>query len=428
MWTEPVDKFKYIQFFSINTYSLMNDMKDRRVIIPVFMLLVVLSGYLWYTSIYPGPEGPVTVTIGVASPTREEDNYEEIVLAAERDINVYCEEQDTLYRFQFSVKHCDSQTSQALAVTQEFKESGVSLVIGHAWSPMCEASLQYVNENDVILLSPSSSSFTLSLPGDNLYRLTPPDTVQARVCSEMLASLGYDAAVVLQRGDAWADAIYGALDAECADKGVAIIDRIRYDPEEQDYHTYLERANRSLLMGVETYGRECVAVQLIGFSEAYVVLQQAQAYPALMETVWLGTDGTSDTRKVVDYAGEPASTVGLIGTVVAQPSWIVEGVEAPSFFDAALYDCCWVYALSMLEVNSTSATDVIDVLPGVASAYKGVTGPCVLDENGDRAMVDFVLKGYSETSPGSYAFWEYGFYNSTTDQITWNEKIQELAG
>ncbi len=405
----------------------MNNMKDKRVLIPVFVLLLVLGGYLWYTSTYPSPESPVLVTIGVASPTREEDNYEEIVLAAERDINAYCEDQGSRYRFHFSVKYCDAQTSKALAVTREFKESGISLVIGHAWSSMCEASLQYVNENDVLLLSPSSSSSTLSLPGDNLYRLTPPDTVQAWMCSEMLASLDYEAVVVLQRGDAWADAIYSALETECADKGVEIIDRIRYDPEEQDYYTYLERANRSLLGGVETYGRGGVAVQLIGFSEAYVVLQQAQAYPALMETVWLGTEGTSDTLKVVDYAGEPASTVGLIGAVVAPPGWVVEGVEAPSFFDAALYDCCWVYALSVLEADGVSASDVGDVLPTVASTYRGVTGLCVLDENGDRDVVDFVLKGYSETSPGSYAFKEYGFYSSTTGQITWNDKIRELA-
>ena len=407
---------------------MMNDMKDKGVLISVFMLLVILGGYLWYTSTYPGPEGPVTVTIGVASPTREEGNYEEIILTAGSDINAYCENQDTRYRFQFIVKHCDSQASKALSVTREFKESGVSLVVGHAWSPMCEASLQYVNENDVLPLSPSSSSSTLSLPGDNLYRLTPPDAVLGWMCSEMLASLGYEAVVVLQRGDSWADAIYSALEKECAEKGVEIIDRIRYDPEEQDYYTYLERANRILLMGVETYGREGVAVQLISFSEAYVVLLQAQANPALMETVWLGTEGSSDTYMVVDDAGEPASKVGLIGAVVAPPCWVVEGVGAPSFFDAALYDCCWVYALSVLEAGGTSAADVVEVLPRVASTYRGVTGLCVLDENGDREMVDFALKGYSETSPGSYAFWEYGFYNSTTGQITWDIKIQELIG
>jgi ABC-type branched-subunit amino acid transport system substrate-binding protein len=369
----------------------------------------------------------VLVTIGVASPTGEEDNYEEIVQAAERDINAYCEEQGSRYRFQFILKYCDAQASKAASITREFKESGISLVIGHVWSSMCEASLQYVNENDVLLLSPASSSSTLSLPGDNLYRLTPPDAVQGWMCSEMLESLGYEAVVVLQRGDSWADAIYGALEKECAKKGVEIIDRIRYDPEEQEYHTYLERANRSLLMGVDTYGREGVAVQLIGFSEACVVLLQAQAYPALMETVWLGTEGSSDTYMVVYDAGEPASQVGLIGAVVAPPGWVVEGVGAMSFFDAALYDCCWVYALSVLEADGTSATDVVEVLPRVASGYRGVTGLCVLDENGDREMVDFALKGYSETSPGSYAFWEYGFYNSTSNTITWDESVYNLA-
>ena len=402
-------------------------MFKKRVLIPFSALLILVTGgYLWYASTYLRPTSPVTVTIGVVSPTREEDNYGEIVLAAERDINEYCESLDNRFRFQFAVKYCNAKVSQATSITRDFKESGISLVVGHAWSPMCEASLPYANENGVLLLSPSASSSTLSLTGDNLYRLTPTDTVQARICSEMLTSLGCDAVVVLQRGDAWADAIYSALEKECSDKGLEIIDRIRYDPEEYEFSSYLERAKMSISGGVEVYGRDGVALQFIGLSEAYLVLQQAQAYPALNETLWLGTDGSSDVERVVDYAGGQASRVGLIGAILAKPRWVVEGVDDPSFQDAALYDCCWVYALSVLEADSASAADVGAVLPGVASGYKGVTGLCVLDQNGDRDIVDFVLKGYSEISPGVYAFHDYGFYNSTSNTIAWDESIYNL--
>src|SRR4030042_2058507 len=261
-------------------------MFKKRVLIPFSALLILVTGgYLWYASTYLRPTSPVTVTIGVVSPTREEDNYGEIVLAAERDINEYCESLDNRFRFQFAVKYCNAKVSQATSITQDFKESGISLVVGHAWSSMCEASLPYANENGVLLRSPSPSSSTLSLTGDHLYRLTPTDTVQARICSEMLASLGCDAVVVLQRGDAWADAIYSALEKECSDKGLEIIDRIRYDPEEYEFSSYLERANMSIPGGVEVYGRDGVALQLIGLSEAYLVLQQAQEYPALHATL-----------------------------------------------------------------------------------------------------------------------------------------------
>lgn len=141
---------------------------------------------------------------------------------------------------------------------------------------------------------------------------------------------------------------------------------------------------------------------------------------------------------IAEDAGEQASMVGLIGPV-ASPSYshanldLKEIGERFGFYQtweyfhlATAYDCCWIYALSVLEASSSSAPDVKAVLPSVAAGYTGASGPCVLDENGDRLIVNYALRGYAETSPGVYGFHQYGFYNATTDTVAWDELVYEL--
>ena len=66
----------------------------------------------------------------------------------------------------------DNQGTAAIALekTQTFKAMGVNLVIGHGWSSQCQAALSYVNENDMILLSASSTSPILAIADDKLFR------------------------------------------------------------------------------------------------------------------------------------------------------------------------------------------------------------------------------------------------------------------
>ena len=382
---------------------------------------------------------PLTVLIGVACSTDSGLNgTEEMVRLAQGDINAYCEERGSRFRFEFLVESCSGRSAVALNVTKTFKASGIDFIVGHGWSSLCDASLEYVNENDILLLSPSSSSPKLCIPDDNLFRLAPPDSTQGPVIAKMLKSYGIEAVVVMQRGDEWADCIYATFEPSYQALGGVIIHRIRYGPEDTEFSDHLEVAESHIQEAFAEYGKEHVALQVISFAEAMPTLLQAQDYPTLMNVTWFGTEGTVDFRMIADDAGEQASKVGLIGPV-ASPSYSYANLDLKEigkrfgfyqtweyFHLATGYDCCWIYALSVLEASSPSALEVKAVLPGVAADYSGASGPCVLDENGDRLIVNYALRGYAETSPGMYGFHQYGFYNATTDTISWSELVESL--
>jgi len=95
------------------------------------------------------------------------------------------------------------------------------------------------------------------------------------------------------------------------------------------------------------------------------------------------------------------------------------------YYDANIYDCCWVMALSVLEAGSAEGKEVIEFLPDVATAYNGATGAIILDENGDRDAVDYALWGYFEVD-GELRCLRCGLYNCTTDSVTWDEELKPV--
>jgi ABC-type branched-subunit amino acid transport system substrate-binding protein len=68
--------------------------------------------------------------------------------------------------------------------------------------------------------------------------------------------------------------------------------------------------------------------------------------------------------------------------------------EPLSFYDANIYDACWIMALSIIEVNYTDGEAVRRLLLEVALRYTGASGNCQLDEFGDREACDYALLGY----------------------------------
>ena len=65
------------------------------------------------------------------------------------------------------------------------------------------------------------------------------------------------------------------------------------------------------------------------------------------------------------------------------------------------------------------ATDVINVIPDIASRYYGYTGWCLLNEAGDRYKTDYDIWGYGLID-GMPDFVHYGYYDSETGQVHWS--------
>lgn len=90
------------------------------------------------------------------------------------------------------------------------------------------------------MFSPSSQSPLLAISGDNLFRLCPDDTLQAKIISETILSLDIQNVVVLQRADAWADGIYNYFVPLFTETDGSILNRIRYDGDTSSFTDELE--------------------------------------------------------------------------------------------------------------------------------------------------------------------------------------------
>jgi hypothetical protein len=134
---------------------------------------------------------------------------------------------------EFLNDHAQETPAIHLEKVQGFHSVGVDLVIGGRWSSQAQSALGYVNENDMLLFSPSSTSPLLAIPDDNVYRMCPTDVVQSDAIAEMLYTWGIEALAVIQRVDPWADGIYNLLIGELDDRDIVSKAewRISYNPE-----------------------------------------------------------------------------------------------------------------------------------------------------------------------------------------------------
>jgi len=371
------------------------------------------------------------VEIGVISSTTTQletlvPYYEQII---EPDINAYCADLGLDVSFDFLLEDADGQVAIHLEKVQGFKADGVNLIIGGRWSSQASGSLSYVNENNMLLFSPSSTSPLFAIPDDNLYRMCPSDIGQASTISDMLWSWGIEAVIVIQRADAWADGLYYYFEPAFTGEGGIILERLRYQVGVTEFSTYLQATEEIAASAVAEYGSEHVGILMISFAESVTMVSQAKDYPTLYSLYWFGTDGTALLQQMIDDAPVHADHIKIFSTLVA-PDYSAEFYslydryyditsQPLGYYQAADYDIAWVIAKAVLESQSTDAYDVIAYLPTICGETHGVTGWCTLDENGDRHSSNYDIwgVGYSDDVCQNV---KYGYYDCETGEVIWD--------
>lgn len=355
--------------------------------------------------------------------------YKELI---EVDINEFLNKLGYDVSYEVLMDEAQGEAPIHLEKVQSFKAMEIDLIIGGSWSSHAEASLGYVNDNDMLLFSPSSSSPLIAFPDDNLYRMSPTHLKQVPAIAEMLWSWGIKACLVIQRGDTDGDGLYNILEKEYPKRGGVILGKIRYAPEVTEFSSYVETANGIISEAVEEYGAKNVGVLMVSFEEGVNLVMQAADYPILMDIYWFATDGTTfETRHLKDAPKESAH-LKLFGTLAA-PGYSPKfhafrerfrdllGMEF-MWFHAAHHDTHWVLLHSVLEAGSVNALDVIPMITPISNDFYGVSGWCKLNENGDRDLVNYDIWGIDYVD-GEPAFVKYGMYDGITGKVSWDTSL-----
>lgn len=351
---------------------------------------------------------------------------EEIIL---KDINTMADQLGYDVTFEALIDQADGQAASHLEKIQGYKSMDVNLIIGGRWSSMAQASLSYVNQNNMLLFSPSSTSPLLAQPNDNLFRLCPIDSLQAPAMAEMLTSYGIEAVLIMQTADAYGDGVYNIFETEYQDRGGVILERIRYAVESSEFSNYLATGDGIVKDAIEEYGQEHVGVILVATSGAVTMVTQAPDFENIYSVKWFGCDSTSLVQQMIDDATDPANHLKIFSTN-ASPGESdkyndldsryrsIVG-QQPGYYVTTTYDISWIIATSVLQAQSTDADEVVPIIDDVAYNYWGASGWCRLNENGDRYGSDYLIWGYGETSEGVVDNVCYGMYDSKTGEVTW---------
>jgi branched-chain amino acid transport system substrate-binding protein len=338
------------------------------------------------------------------------------------------------------IEDCQSSESIALEKTQSFKAMGVDLVLGHGWSGQCSSSLSYVNENDMILISGSSTSPLLAIADDMLFRTCPTDFVQAPAIATMWETWGAKAVIFFFRGDAWGDGIYNLLEGgELEAHNIVNLGKVRYAPESTEFSNYLDLANGILEEAVAEYGRNKVGFQYMGFSESRTFQTQAADYPYVQGSIWMSTESGGRGERMIDETGELCLQTRHFSSLmgVDEGSYLWKSFEEryyestqymPSFYSAVEYDAAMMLQKAILETGQMGAAGIADVFIDISSTHHGLSGWMQLTPEGDRAAQVFDIWGYKLEDDGTIWFQKWGYYDGRTIEVVWDDAKIIAAG
>lgn len=366
------------------------------------------------------------VTIG-ATGGAGVDSIEVVTAIAQEEINEYCLENNIKFLFSFDVKNNHGNEEIALQNTKDYHDNGVNLIVGHPWSSQCMESLDYANENDMLMLSPSSTSILLGSEEehieDALYRLVPPDTFQSRILVQLYQMKGIDQISIIYRDGTWGQGLMEDLTSMCDDAG---IDVVSVHPMSIDPYPDMAAALDAVETELTGYPSETTAVQLFMFqgrATDLIATLDAGSYPTLKDLEWYETETSSNEWIYNDY---PL----VVDLTLYSPEFTVP--DSPKFqafnqkytetrgfsctpYESITYDSCWAMAEAVINAKGGKTEKVKRELEELIIDYDGASGIINFNVYGDRDGGEYDIMGFA---PGG-TYWKYGEYDYINDDVIW---------
>ena len=388
----------------------------------LLVVILCISTTLMMQAESDGGEGWATIRIGVIAADTE--NYAAYNMLFKEILEPDLNEAFTQLTFIFHVEDARGSTYRHLGMIKSLHRTlDIELFIGGGWSDQAEAALEYINTNNLLLFSPSSTRVDLAIPDDCLFRLAPDDFKQSKAIAEMIWSRGMESVVVIHRNDEWGSGLSAAFESDYQSVGGAVLGKFGYGPDVSDFTPIFEAAEE-LLTGAGNEG-----VLLLGSKEGAYIIQQAEAFSEIYGLTWFGSESlVTSWDDILESSSTQACQLKLLSTYPA-PEYSPEYYnlsaryealvgEPLEFYRAACVDIANIITLSAIQAHSVNASAIMEELPDVASGYFGITGGCALNEAGDRCMSNFDIMGYDYVE-GEPALIKYGFYSSATGTVEW---------
>ena len=317
------------------------------------------------------------------------------------DFNAYLNRSGALWSLEWVLEDVQTDPETALNIIQSMNSRGIDIVIGPDTSAGLERILDYVNDNGMLLLSPSSTAPSLAIPGDAVFRLAPNDAGQGRALGKMLDGDGVRALVPFWRGDSYGDGLRDAAAGDFEDRGGVVRAGVRYDPATTEHSLEVRLLDKYVTEASDMYGADRVAVLVIGFDEVEAIIRTAAQYDQLASVRWYGDGAAAQSGALLDdeapagfltdvefRAVQPFVSNGEMGAYVRSAIAADFGEDISPYIYPA-YDAVWIIGKAIEAAGGADAPAVQAALPGVASQYAGALSSARLDGAGDLDSANY---------------------------------------
>jgi branched-chain amino acid transport system substrate-binding protein len=335
------------------------------------------------------------------------------------------------YRFHFFVRDTQHDPAKALAAIQDLAKRGVQIIIGPQTSSEVRMIKPFADAHNILVISQGSTASSLSIAGDNIFRLCPDDRLEAKAIVALMQHDGIQAIVPLWRNDAGNNGLHDSVKARFEALGGTVASGFQYEPTTTDFSaaTTTVASQIQSLISPGGFAPSTIAVYLAAFDEVVDIFHAAHSLGApLSTTKWYGSDGvalsaalTSDAdaaafAETVDY---PNPIFGLPDSLQSEWQPIANEIEArtgiePDAFALSTYDVLFVIQRALEDVGDLKNFAAFKAaFVSEADAYSGITGSLALNSAGDRVNGDFDF-----WSVRSDNWVRIGTYDSSNGQIT----------
>ncbi|MFH1739655.1 MAG: ABC transporter substrate-binding protein [bacterium] len=389
----------------------------------VAILLVAICA----ASLFPGPvsaqQEPRAVNVGALLPLTGAwsslgEGAKAALQMAEYQIIPYLHRQGSTLGLFFE----DTQGDPALALQylQEFKAMGIRIVIGPMTSEEVAAVVNYANENDMLLISPSSTAPSLANP-DNLLRLSPNDIHQSLAVAFLMSLQGLATALPVYVDDTYGQNLQQEFGEWFAEYDGTTLDGIAFSSSAPDYDSLILAMESALqsaspaFTGIFFIGSDSHATGLFSRIPEGSILGNFRWYTS--ETI-AGNDLVTMDPAAASFAARTRLT-GFSFEIEDTPfdihaHYTLEILKSilgspPTPFALSAYDALWL----AVELRNLEPDDDFDTFRdgAIDQAWQllGLSGFGWMDDNGDKVDVLYTMQRASETG-GEYSWHYAGYY------------------
>ncbi len=349
------------------------------------------------------------------------------------DINKYLEEIKNHSRLKLVV--CDSGSDPEISMqsVRKMNDAGIKLVIGPLDSESAKYILDYANDNDMILLSPTTSSPELSIPGDNLMRMVPDDVMHAKALARLIYEQGKRVCVSVFREDEWGNEFYTAFEKAFGDLGGVIAAKIGYSAQNSDFSVTINTLEEKVEEIIFQYPIDLIAVQLSAYLEGIPLLAEAGNSKLLSRISWYSQEILANepellvNEKAAKFAVDSKLTCSVFSQdpdILTTPRMVLQDMvirdsickytkNAGDQWTLPAWDALWLYTLALVDKGfSANSVDLRDFILESAKKYIGVSAHLRLNENGDRKYGDYAFYKVAESDSGKYSWNLIAAYNN----------------